>query len=57
MDFRNSNEALREMSIQKKEQIWCVKLLPSRHHKLKRNFKIPVFAYQASGEYSYYQKG
>ena len=57
MDFRNSNEALRQISLDIKEGADMVMVKPGMPYldiisNIKRNFKIPVFAYQVSGEYS-----
>ena len=57
MDFRNSNEALREVSLDIKEGADMVMVKPGMPYldiikNVKDNFKIPVLAYQVSGEYS-----
>ena len=57
MDFRNSNEAYREISLDIKEGADIVMVKPGLPYldiikNIKDNFKIPVFAYQVSGEYS-----
>ena len=57
MDFRNSNEAFREISLDIKEGADIVMVKPGLPYldiikNIKDNFKIPVFAYQVSGEYS-----
>ena len=57
MDYRNSNEALREISLDIKEGADMVMVKPGMPYLdiiklVKDNFKIPVFAYQVSGEYS-----
>ena len=57
MDFRNSDESLREVSLDIKEGADMVMVKPGMPYldiikKVKDNFKIPVFAYQVSGEYS-----
>ena len=57
MDFKNSKEALREVALDIKEGADFVMVKPGMPYldiiKLVRdNFKIPVFAYQVSGEYS-----
>ena len=57
MDFRNSNEALREIALDIKEGADMVMVKPGMPYldiikSIKDNFKIPVFAYQVSGEYS-----
>ena len=57
MDFRNSNEALREVALDIKEGADMVMVKPGLPYldiikSVKENFKIPVMAYQVSGEYS-----
>ena len=57
MDFRNSNEALREIGLDIKEGADMVMVKPGMPYLdiiklVKDNFKIPVFSYQVSGEYS-----
>ena len=57
MDFRNSDEALREVALDIKEGADMVMVKPGMPYldiikSIKENFKIPVFAYQVSGEYS-----
>ena len=57
MDFRNSNEAFREVGFDIKEGADMVMVKPGMIYldiikKIKDNFKIPVLAYQVSGEYS-----
>ena len=57
MDFRNSNEALREIGLDIKEGADIVMIKPGMPYLdiikiVKDNFKIPVFSYQVSGEYS-----
>ena len=57
MDYRNSNEALREISLDIKEGADMVMVKPGMPYLdiirlTKDNFKIPVLAYQVSGEYS-----
>ena len=57
MDFRNSNEALREVALDIKEGADMVMVKPGLPYldiirKVKDNFKIPIIAYQVSGEYS-----
>ena len=57
MDFNNSLEALREISLDIKEGADIVMVKPGMPYldiikSVKENFKIPVFAYQVSGEYS-----
>jgi porphobilinogen synthase len=57
MDYKNSNEALREVSLDIKEGADMVMVKPGMPYLdiiriVKDNFKIPVLAYQVSGEYS-----
>ena len=57
MDYRNSNEAFREIGLDVKEGADMVMVKPGMPYLdiiqlIKDNFKIPVFAYQVSGEYS-----
>ena len=57
MDFRNSDEALREVALDIKEGADMVMVKPGMPYLdiiriVKDNFKIPVLAYQVSGEYS-----
>jgi porphobilinogen synthase len=62
MDFRNSNESLREVTLDIKEGADLVMVKPGMPYLdiiklIKDNFKIPVFAYQVSGEYSILKNG
>jgi len=62
MDFANSDEAIREVSLDIKEGADIVMVKPGMPYldiisKIKNKFKIPVFAYQVSGEYSLIQNG
>ncbi len=62
MDFRNEDEALREVALDIKEGADMVMVKPGLPYldiikKVKENFKIPVIAYQVSGEYSLLQNG
>ena len=62
MDFKNSDEALREVALDIKEGADMVMVKPGLPYldiikKVKENFKIPVFAYQVSGEYSLLEHG
>jgi len=62
MDFRNSTEALREVSLDIKEGADYVMVKPGMPYLdiiklVKDNFRIPVFAYQVSGEYSIITNG
>ncbi|MDC1463523.1 porphobilinogen synthase [Alphaproteobacteria bacterium] len=57
MDFRNSNEAIREVALDIKEGADMVMVKPGMPYldiikTVKDSFKIPVLAYQVSGEYS-----
>ncbi|MBA1337488.1 MAG: porphobilinogen synthase [Pelagibacterales bacterium] len=57
MDFNNSKEALREVALDINEGADFVMVKPGLPYLdiiklVKDNFKIPVFAYQVSGEYS-----
>ena len=54
MDFRNSDEALREVALDIKEGADMVMVKPGLPYldiikTIKENFKIPVMAYQVSG--------
>ena len=62
MDYRNRLEALREVSLDIKEGADIVMVKPGMPYLdiislVKNNFKIPVFAYQVSGEYSLINNG
>ena len=62
MDFRNSREALREVALDISEGADFVMVKPGMPYLdiiklIKDNFKIPVFAYQVSGEYSLIMNG
>ncbi len=57
MDFKNTDEALREVTLDIKEGADMVMVKPGLPYLdvirvVKNNFKIPVIAYQVSGEYS-----
>ena len=57
MDFKNSDEALREVSLDIKEGADMVIVKPGLPYidiiqKIKKKFRIPIVAYQVSGEYS-----
>ena len=57
MDFRNKDESIREVALDIKEGADIVMVKPGMPYldiiaTIKKNFKIPVFAYQVSGEYS-----
>ena len=62
MDFQNSKEALREVALDIKEGADFVMVKPGMPYLdiiklIKDNFKIPIFAYQVSGEYSLIKNG
>ena len=62
MDFKNSKEAIREVSLDISEGADFVMVKPGMPYLdiiklIKDNFKIPVFAYQVSGEYSLIMNG
>ncbi len=62
MDFKNSQEALREVALDIKEGADFVMVKPGMPYLdiiklIKDNFKIPVFVYQVSGEYSLIKNG
>ena len=62
MDYKNSNECLREVGLDIKEGADFVIVKPGMPYLdiiklVKENFKIPVFAYQVSGEYSLIKNG
>jgi porphobilinogen synthase len=62
MDFRNSLESLREVTLDIKEGADIVMVKPGMPYLdiiklVKDNFKIPVLAYQVSGEYSLIKQG
>jgi porphobilinogen synthase len=62
MDFRNSDEALREVALDIKEGADMVMVKPGMPYldiikSVKEKFKLPVFAYQVSGEYSLISNG
>ena len=62
MDFRNTSEALREVALDIKEGADMIMVKPGMPYldiikSIKDNFKIPVFAYQVSGEYSLIKNG
>ena len=62
MDFNNSNESLREIALDINEGADFVMVKPGMPYLdiiklIKDNFKIPVFAYQVSGEYSLIMNG
>ena len=62
MNYRNSDEALREVALDVKEGADMVLVKPGLPYldiikKVKDNFKVPVLAYQVSGEYSLIKNG
>ena len=62
MDYKNSSEALREVALDVKEGADMVMVKPGLPYLdiiklVKENFKIPVMAYQVSGEYSLLSNG
>ena len=62
MDFRNANEALREVALDIKEGADMIMIKPGLPYLdiirlVKENFKLPVMAYQVSGEYSLLSNG
>ena len=62
MDFKNQNEAFREVALDIKEGADMVIVKPGMPYldiitRVKDNFKIPVIAYQVSGEYSLIKNG
>ncbi len=62
MDFRNTDEAIREVALDIKEGADMVMVKPGLPYldiikTIKKNFKIPVLAYQVSGEYSLFSHG
>ena len=57
MDYKNKNEAIREVALDIKEGADLIMVKPGMPYldiinEVKKNFKIPVIAYQVSGEYS-----
>tara|TARA_X000000950_G_scaffold272696_1_gene355563 strand:- start:2160 stop:3146 length:987 start_codon:yes stop_codon:yes gene_type:complete len=62
MDFSNSNESMREVALDIKEGADMIMVKPGMPYldiikTIKDNFKIPVMAYQVSGEYSLIKNG
>ena len=62
MNFSNADESLREVALDIKEGADMVMVKPGLPYldiiqKIKENFKIPVLAYQVSGEYSLIKNG
>tara|TARA_Y100001936_G_scaffold246970_1_gene291902 strand:- start:932 stop:1909 length:978 start_codon:yes stop_codon:yes gene_type:complete len=57
MDYKNQNEAIREVALDIKEGADMIMIKPALPYldiisEVKKEFKIPVLAYQVSGEYS-----
>ena len=62
MDFKNSTEALREVALDIKEGADIIMIKPGMPYldiikTVKDNFKIPIFSYQVSGEFSLIKNG
>ena len=62
MDYRNNTEAFRETALDIKEGADIVMVKPGLPYldiikNIKDSFKVPVFAYQVSGEYSLIKNG
>jgi porphobilinogen synthase len=62
MDFKNSSEALREVALDIKEGADIVMIKPGMPYldiikTVKNNFRIPIFSYQVSGEFSLIKNG
>ena len=62
MDFKNSEESLREVGFDINEGADFVMVKPGLPYldiisKIKNTFKVPVFSYQVSGEYSILKEG
>jgi porphobilinogen synthase len=62
MDYRNSSEAIREVALDVKEGADIIMVKPGLPYLdiiklVKDNFKIPIFSYQVSGEYSLIKHG
>ena len=62
MDFSNADEALREVALDIKEGADLIMVKPGMPYldiikTIKEKFKLPVFAYQVSGEYSLIKNG
>ena len=62
MDFRNSSEAIREVALDVKEGADIIMVKPGLPYldiirTVKESFKIPIFSYQVSGEYSLIKNG
>jgi porphobilinogen synthase len=62
MDYKNSMEALREVALDIKEGADIIMIKPGMPYldiikTVKDNFKIPIFSYQVSGEFSLIKNG
>ncbi|PPR35619.1 MAG: Delta-aminolevulinic acid dehydratase [Alphaproteobacteria bacterium MarineAlpha6_Bin4] len=62
MDFKNSDEAIREVAMDINEGADMVMIKPALPYldvitKIKQRFNIPIFAYQVSGEYAILKLG
>ena len=62
MDYKNKDEALREVAMDIKEGADLIMVKPGMPYldiinDVKKNFKIPIIAYQVSGEYSLIMNG
>ena len=62
MDYNNTNEALKEVSMDIKEGADIVLVKPGMPYldvlsSIKKSFKLPTFSYQVSGEYSMLKRG
>ena len=62
MDYRNSNEAFREVGLDIKEGADMIIVKPGMPYldviqNLKNTFKVPILSYQVSGEYSLIKNG
>ena len=62
MDYRNFNESFREVALDIKEGADMIIVKPGMMYldiikELKRNFRVPILAYQVSGEYSLIKNG
>ena len=62
MDFKNSSEALREVALDIKEGADIIMVKPGMPYldiikTVKDNFRIPIFSYQVSGEFSLIKNG
>ncbi len=62
MDYKNFNESLREVGLDIKEGADFIMVKPGMPYldilkELKKNFRIPIFSYQVSGEYAMIMNG